>query len=148
MMIQVLSRDLIKVFNGNRRWKATDLDINEATLISIAIASLKLTGGGQIERFIADIGDIIRAKVKQASNMDLINLAKTTFYMRGVGEHNKDLYSHVHAECISRYNLRKLEEVEKEALKRIFSEHGIMKDSPFAGAGGSQRPSGATRVER
>lgn len=76
--------------------------------MSVAIASLKLKGAGPIERFIADIGDIIRVNIKDASNMDLINLAKTTHYMRGF-EHTRDLYSVVHAECLTRYNMRQFE---------------------------------------
>ena len=43
-LIKILAKDLIKVFNGNKRWKATDMDIAEASNISIAIASLRLEG--------------------------------------------------------------------------------------------------------
>jgi len=104
-MVLVLARDLIKLFNGNKRWKNTELNISEAANISVAIASLKLEGQGPIERFTADIGDIIRANIKNATTHDLVNLAKTTFFMRKFA-HTKDLYSHVHAECLTRYNLR------------------------------------------
>jgi hypothetical protein len=61
-----LARDLIKVFNGNKRWRPTELNISEAANISVAIATLKLEGAGPIERFIADIGDVIRANIKDA----------------------------------------------------------------------------------
>lgn len=107
-IVRALARDLIKVFNGNRRWKATDLNITEASMISIAIASLKLQGSGPIERFIADIGDVIRANLKQGQNDELINLAKATFYLRKF-EHTRDLYAHVHAECVTRFNLRQFD---------------------------------------
>ena len=107
--MRILARDLIKVFNGNKRWKATDLNISEAAVISIAIASLRLEGAGPIDRFIADISDIIRANLKDATNDDLYNLSKSTHYMRKF-EHSRDLYSHAHAECVTRYNLRKLNE--------------------------------------
>jgi hypothetical protein len=100
-LVRVIAKDLIKVFNGNKRWKATDLNINEASNISVALASLKLDN----ENFIADIGDIIRANIKDAENQDLINLAKSTFYFRNF-KHTKDLYSVVHANCITRYNLK------------------------------------------
>ena len=100
-IIKVLARDLIKIFNGNKRWKPTELNAGEAANISIAIASLRLKGAGPIERFIADIGDVIRVTVKDASNTDLINLAKSTHYMRNF-EHSRDLYSVVHAECLTR----------------------------------------------
>jgi hypothetical protein len=97
----VIAKDLIKVFNGNKRWKATDVNISEAANVSIAIASLQLEN----EKFIADIGDIIRANIKEAHNLDLINMAKSTFYMRKF-TYTKDIYSHVHAECVTRFNLK------------------------------------------
>ena len=128
--MQVIAKDLIKLFNGNKRWKATDLTVEEASVVAIAIASLQMQGAGQVEKFVADIGDIIRANLTDASNHDLVNLAKSTFYMRRF-EHTKDLYSHVHAECVTRFNLRKLEAEDKERLSRVFSEHGIMLESPF-----------------
>ena len=101
--VRVITKDLIKIFKDNKRWKATDLNIDEAANISVAIASLKLEN----ENFIADIGDIIKANIKHATSNDLINLAKSSFYMRKF-EHTRDVYSHVHAECVSRYNLKKL----------------------------------------
>ena len=104
-IIKVLARDLIKVFNGNKRWRATDINASEASNIAVAIASLKLKGAGPIERFIADVGDIIRVTIKDATNNDLYNLAKSTHYLRNF-EHTRDLYSVVHAECLTRYNLR------------------------------------------
>jgi len=135
----VLARDLIKVFNGNKRWRATDINASEASNISVAIASLKLKGAGPIERFIADVGDIIRVTIKDTTNNDLYNLAKSTHYLRNF-EHTRDLYSVVHAECLTRYNLRQLDSEEKEMLARVFSSHGIMTDSPFT--------SGSVRINR
>ncbi len=129
-MIRVLARDLIKLFNGNKRWRPTELNINEAANISVAIASLKLEGQGPIERFTADIGDIIRANLKNATTNDLVNLAKSTHFMRK-SPHTKDLYTHVHAECLTRYNLRQFDSDEKEVLSKVFSSHGVMMDSPF-----------------
>lgn len=102
-LVRVIAKDLVKVFNGNKRWKATDLNISEAANISVAIATLRL----ESENFIADVGDIIRANIKEAENQDLINLAKSTHYMRNF-KFTKDLYSHVHAELVSRYNLKQL----------------------------------------
>jgi len=113
---------------------ATDLNISEAASISIAIASLKLEGAGPIERFIADIGDIIRANIKDSSNTDLVNMAKSTFYLRKF-DHTRDLYSHVHAECVTRFNLRQLDEEDKEMLTKIYAQHGIMTETPFNASG-------------
>lgn len=76
--MKLITKDLIKIFNGNLLWRNTDLNINEAANISIAIASLKL----KTLNFITDIGDIIKANIKEASANDLINLAKSTYYMR------------------------------------------------------------------
>ena len=118
-LVRVIAKDLIKLFNGNKRWKAQDMNITEASTISIAIASLKLEGVGPIDRFIADIGDIVRANLKEASGLDLVNLAKSTFYMRKF-EYNRDLYSHVHAECVSRRNLRELSADDFEGLQRVY----------------------------
>ena len=97
-LVRVIAKDLIKLFNGNKRWKAQDMNITEASTISIAIASLKL---------------------EEASGLDLVNLAKSTFYMRKF-EHNRDLYSHVHAECVSRRNLRELSADDFEGLQRVY----------------------------
>ena len=117
---------MIKLFNSNRRWKNIDLNISEAANISIAIATLKLKS----ENFIADIGDIVKANIKDANNYELINLAKSSHYFREF-KHTKDLYSIVHAECVSRFNLRKLDSDVKNALESIYSNHGVFSDSPF-----------------
>ena len=117
---------MIKLFNSNRRWKNIDLNISEAANISIAIATLKLKS----ENFVADIGDIVKANIKDANNYELINLAKSSHYFREF-KHTKDLYSIVHAECVSRFNLRKLDSDVKNALESIYSNHGVFSDSPF-----------------
>lgn len=124
--IRVIAKDLIKLFNSNRRWKNTDLNISEAANISIAIATLKL----QSDNFIADIGDIIKANIKEANNYELINLAKSSHYFRDF-KHTKELYSIVHAECVSRFNLRRLDNDVKNSLESVYTNHGIFNDSPF-----------------
>ena len=58
----VITDDLIKLFNINPRWNATELNLAEAANISVAIAVLKLNG----EKFIGDVGDIIRMKLDEA----------------------------------------------------------------------------------
>ena len=82
-------------------------------------------------KFIADISDIIKAYIKNANPVELVNLSKSSFYMRKFN-HSKDLYSVVHAECITRFNSRALPENIIKALKSVYSSHGIMNDSPFA----------------
>ena len=61
-LIRVIANDLIKIFNNNKRWKNREINISEATNMAIAIASLKL----EKEKFIADVGDIIKANIKEA----------------------------------------------------------------------------------
>ena len=86
---KIVIQDLIKMFNQNPRWNATDINLLEATNISVALAVLKVEN----EQFIGDIGDIIRVHLtsedmqkKDDDNIitadDLPNLAKSTFYMR------------------------------------------------------------------
>ena len=68
----------IKIFNGNERWQATEMNIGEVSLISSGLSVLKIEN----EKFIGDLADITRQTLKDASNMDLILLTKGTFYMR------------------------------------------------------------------
>lgn len=76
--VRLIANDLIKIFKRNQRWKATDLNIDEATNLAVAIASLKMEN----MNFIADVSDIIKANIKHASNTDLIHLAKSSHYLR------------------------------------------------------------------
>jgi hypothetical protein len=76
------------MFNSNPRWNATEVNLQEASHISVSIAVLKI----QNERFIGDVGDIIRMNLKDAEPYDLPNLAKSTFYMRSF-KFSKDLYA-------------------------------------------------------
>ena len=54
------------------------MNIGEASLISSGLALIRVEN----EKFIADLSDIIKNSVKEASNMDLILLTKGSFYMR------------------------------------------------------------------
>jgi hypothetical protein len=90
---------LIKIFNHNPRWSATEINLQEAANISVAIAILKLGN----EKFIGDVGDIIRMHINDyAEAYDLPNLAKSSLYMRNF-KYSKDIYSHVHAKAMTMY---------------------------------------------
>ena len=94
---KVVAQDLIKIFNQNERWNATELNLKEASNVAVAIAILKLGG----EKFIGDVADVIRMLVSsEAEAHDLPNLAKSTFYMRNF-KHSRDIYSHVHATAVT-----------------------------------------------
>lgn len=77
------------------------MNIGEASLISSGLAVIKVEN----EKFIADLADVIRETIKDASNMDLILLTKGSFYMRKF-THTTDLYAKVHAICMQRFNLK------------------------------------------
>jgi hypothetical protein len=85
---KLIEGDLVKLFNQNPRWNATELNLSEASNVSVAIAVLKVTK----DKFIGDIGDIIRMNIKETTPNDLPNLAKSSFYMRDF-KFSKDLYS-------------------------------------------------------
>jgi len=74
----MISKDLMKIFNSNPLWKATELTIHDAAAISSGLSLLKIGS----EKFIADIGDIIRARINDAEGQDLILLTRGSFYMR------------------------------------------------------------------
>ena len=97
----------MKIFNGNDRWRASEMNAGEVALICSGLAMSRVEN----EKFVSDLGDVIRNILKDAGNMDLILLAKGTFYMRNF-KHTTDVYSLVHGTCVSRFNLRKLSEQE------------------------------------
>ena len=99
--VKLISSDLIKIFNGNMRWKATELDSTDCSLICSVLEPLKVEN----EKFIADLGDIVRHTISKSSEIDLVLMCKGTFYMRNF-KHTKDLYSIVHAESMKRSNLK------------------------------------------
>lgn len=55
-----MAKDLIRVFNENPRWRATEMNFLEAANISVSLTILKVTN----EKFIGDISDIIRANLQ------------------------------------------------------------------------------------
>lgn len=117
---------MVKLFNSNPRWNATELNLSEASNISVAIAVLKVSK----DKFIGDIGDIIRMNIKDTTPNDLPNLAKSSFYMRDFN-FSKDLYSQVHAQAMTMHQKGSLPQQTVEMLKAIYTEQGILTDSPF-----------------
>jgi len=122
--------DLIKLFNQNPRWNATEINLQEAANISVAIAVLKV----QNDKFIGDVGDVIRMRInEQADPEDLPNLAKSSFYMRNFN-YSKDLYSQVHATAMQKHSQGQLSQEIRDTLTQIYTEQGILTDSPFVEA--------------
>jgi hypothetical protein len=108
------------------RWKPTELDATDVSLICSVLESVRVEN----EKFIGDLGDVVRHNLDNASEVDLVLLTKGTFYMRDF-KHTKDLYAMVHAECMRRSNLKKLTQPVRNMLSQLITTHGIMTDSPF-----------------
>ena len=100
--------------------------------IGIVCSGLALVREGN-EKFIADIGDIIRHNLKHATGIDLILLTKGSYYMRNF-KYTTDLYTLVHAEAMSKFNQKKLDPEHVKALSMLFESHKIITDSPFVQA--------------
>jgi len=97
---------LIQIFRSNPHWNATEIEFDEAANISVAIAILKV----QDSKFIGDVGDIIRMHIdRDCMPQQLINLAKSSFYMREF-QHSRDIYSVVHAKATRMYHKALLSE--------------------------------------
>jgi hypothetical protein len=108
---------LIKLFNNNPRWNATELDLREAANVSVALTVLKV----QNEKFIGDIGDIIRMKInEEAEPNDLINLTKSSLYMRNF-KFSKDIYSQVHATAMTMHSEGRLGQEVFKILEQIYT---------------------------
>jgi len=95
--IRLIANDLVKIFYGNKRWTATEMNIDEAAIVCSGLALVRLEN----EKFISDLGDIIRHKINDAEGTDFILLAKGTHYMRNF-KHTKDVYALVHARAIAK----------------------------------------------
>lgn len=128
--MKLIASDLIKIFNGNMRWQATELNIQDASIISSGIHLIRVSN----EKFLADLGDIIRENLKKATTNDLVLLTKGAFYMRKF-KHTSDLYSLVHAACISKSNLREFTDQELDLLSKIYTQQAVFSDSPFVALG-------------
>ena len=94
------------------------MNAQEVSVVCSGLALVRVEN----QKFIADIGDIIRHTIKDASGMDLILLTKGAFYMRNF-KYTKDIYSVVHAQAMSKFNLRELDPEEVKALSVLFSAH-------------------------
>ena len=68
------------------------MNIQEAAVVSSGLALVK----AENQKFIADVGDIIKHNIADANGMDLILLTKGSFYMRKF-KFTKDVYNQVHA---------------------------------------------------
>jgi hypothetical protein len=68
--------------------------------------------------------------IDEAEAADLPNLAKSTHYMRAF-KYSKDLYMQVHAKAMTMYHQGEIPSETVEFLTSIYTEQGILTDSPF-----------------
>lgn len=115
--MKLISSDLIKIFNGNGRWSATEMNSEEVALISSGLPLLRIEN----EKFIADLADIVRKTLSTARGIDLILLTQGSFYMRKF-DHCKDIYAKVHAQCMSQLNLNQLTQQEVAILTKLYTK--------------------------
>ena len=86
--LKLITSDLSKIFNGNRRWKAIEFEAADCALIASVLSATQVGN----EKFVADLGDIIKHTLKQATELDLVLLTKGAYFMRDF-RHTKDLYA-------------------------------------------------------
>ena len=102
------------------------MNISEAAIVASGLSIVRLEN----QRFVDDVGDIIRRNISQADPIDLVLLARGSHFMRDF-PNSKDIYTQVHARALSLYSQKKLESDHIDALSRIFGSHKIINDSPF-----------------
>ena len=102
------------------------MNIDEAAIVCSGLALVKLEN----EKFISDLGDIIRHKINDAEGTDFILLAKGSHYMRNF-KHTKDVYALVHARAMTKLGQRELEPEVIQGLENLYSQQKILSDSPF-----------------
>lgn len=105
------------------------MNIDEVAIVCSGLALVRIEN----EKFISDLGDIVRHKINDAEGTDFILLAKGSHYMRGF-KHTKDVYALVHARAMTKLGERKLEPQVIQGLEAIYSQHKILTDSPFVKA--------------
>ena len=92
-----------------------EVNISEAAMIVSGLALVKVEN----QRFITDVGDIIKKRILDAEGLDIVLLAKGTHYLRKF-KSTKNVYSEVHARALSLLNLRQLDPEVVQQLGRIY----------------------------
>lgn len=122
--IQGIANSLQTVMLNQERFSFSDISPSEASNILVAISSIDT---GKL-KFIQNVVSVVNHHLKTMNTMDLINMAKSSFYLRKYDEF-QHLYPSVHSELVQR--LTQLEEWERKALTQIYTGHDLIPDSPF-----------------
>ena len=122
--ISTIAKALQSVMSRQDRFSFHDFTGSDASNILVAISTLDISKLKFIRHFV----QIIQAKLKTLTNMDLINMAKSSYYLRKFPEF-VPLYPTIHSELVQR--LTSLQPWERTVLEGIYSKHNLIPDSPF-----------------
>lgn len=101
-----------------------DMSPSDASNILVAVSAL----GVKKEKFLGNLVSVVEHHLKSLTNVDLINMAKSSKYLSQFEEY-KELYTRVHSEAVQRLTL--FQPWERQALTEIYTSHGVLYDSPF-----------------
>ena len=127
--ISLISKMLQSVMNRQERFNYSDFSGTDASNILVALSSLRI----EKVKFIRNFVSVVEHHMKEMSTLDLINMAKSSFYLRKFPEFI-NLYPNVHSELVMR--LTNLQDWERQALVSIYTEHNLIPDSPFVQTSG------------
>lgn len=115
---------LTNVMTNQNQFNFSDLSGSDASNILVAVSALDVRN----TKFVSNLVSIVQHNLKTLTNIDLINLSKSSFYLRQFEDFNP-LYQQVHSEAVQR--LTRLQPWERKALEDIYSEQDLFEDSPF-----------------
>lgn len=127
-----MAKALVKVMDSQNKFSFSDFTASDASNILVAVSALNI----RAVKFIKNLVSVAEAHMKTMSNPDLINMAKSSYYLRGFDEF-AHVYQQVHSELVQR--LTSLQPWERETLESIYTEQGILQDSPFIKASMSRQ---------
>jgi hypothetical protein len=122
--IHSVAKTLMKLMKHQDRFTYSDFSSSDASNILVAVCSLHLKD----LKFIGNLVGVVDHSPKTLSNMDLINMSKSSFYLKSFVEFTF-LYEKIHSECVQR--LTSFSQWERTTLEEIYTEHNILHDSPF-----------------
>ena len=88
-----VAKELMKLMNRQDKFSYSDLSGTDASNILIAITSLKISK----VKFVSNIVSVAEHHLKSMSNFDLINMVKSSHYLRSMPEF-QSCYTRVHSE--------------------------------------------------
>jgi hypothetical protein len=122
--IHSIAKTLIKLMSHQDRFSYADFSSSDASNILVAVSTLRLKD----LKFINNLVSVIVHTPKLLSNMDLLNMSKSSFYLKSF-EELSFLYEMIHSECVQR--LTSFSQWERTTLEEIYTEHNQLHDSPF-----------------